>query len=82
MQLINKTDLQFSDISSEKYRQYTFAASDGSDITIRVHAPLYLNVSESGGHRILDAEGVSHYIPPKWIHLEWKTKDGQPHFVK
>jgi hypothetical protein len=78
MELRNKTDLIFTDISSEEWRTYIFF--DGS--TLHIDAPLYLSVSESGGHRILDGAGVSHYVPAKWIHLCWKAKDGQPHFVK
>ena len=54
----NATDLEFVDISSEQWREYQFLGGE----TIRIDAPLKLNVSESGGHRIFDAEGVSHYI--------------------
>lgn len=78
MELRNETGLEFTDISSEEYRVYHF--TDGDRVTIT--APLYLHVSQSGGHRVLDAQGLSHYIPPFWIHLYWKAKDGQPHFVK
>lgn len=74
----NATDLEFTDISSEQWREYQFL--DGQ--AIRIDAPLKLNVSDSGGHRIFDAEGVSHYIPAGWIHLKWTVKDGAPNFVK
>jgi hypothetical protein len=74
----NATDLEFTDISSEQWREYHFL---GGEI-VRIEAPLRLNVSESQGHRIFDADGVSHYIPPSWIHLKWKVKDGAPNFVK
>lgn len=74
----NATDLEFKDISSERYREYRFRGGD----VVRIEAPLKLNVSESGGHRIFDAEGVSHYIPAGWIHLSWVAKDGEPNFVK
>lgn len=74
----NATDLEFKDISSESYREYRFP---GGDI-VRIETPLKLNVSASGGHRIFDAEGVSHYVPAGWIHLSWVAKDGQPNFVK
>lgn len=66
------------DISSERYREYRFLGGD----VVRIEAPLKLNVSESGGHRIFDAEGVSHYVPAGWIHLSWVAKDGEPNFVK
>lgn len=74
----NESGLTFSDISSEKYRSYEF--SNGK--IIRIDEPLKLNVSPSGGHRVFDSEGVSHYIPKGWVHLQWKAKDGSPHFVK
>lgn len=74
----NATDLEFADISSERWREYRFLGNE----TIRIERPLRLNVSESGGHRIFDAEGVSHYIPAGWIHLQWVVEDGAPNFVK
>ena len=74
----NASDLEFTDISSEQWREYRFLGEE----TVRIEAPLRLNVSASGGHRIFDAEGVSHYIPAGWIHLMWMSKDGQPNFVK
>lgn len=74
----NGTDLEFSDISSEQWREYQFLGGE----TIRIDAPLKLNVSESRNHRIFDAHGISHYIPAGWIHLKWKVKDGAPNFVK
>lgn len=74
----NQSDLEFADISSEQWREYRFLG----DETVRIEAPLKLNVSASGGHRIFDAAGVSHYIPAGWIHLMWAAKDGAPNFVK
>lgn len=73
----NQSANKFVDISSEEFRTYVF--SNGSEVTIQ--APLQLSVN-AGGHRLFDAEGVSHYIPKGWIHLKWKAKAGQPHFVK
>ena len=74
----NATKLDFADISSEKWREYRFP---GGDI-VRIEAPQKLNVSDSGGHRIYDAEGVSHYIPAGWVHLKWAAETGAPNFVK
>lgn len=74
----NETDLEFTDISSEKYREYTYP--EGA--TIRIENPLYLHVKEdSGSHRVWDAQGVSHRISPGWIELKWEVKEGEPHFV-
>lgn len=76
-EMINKSGLDFIDISTEKWRKYNFIES-----SVSIDNPLYLNVSKSGGHRILDAQGISHYIPSGWIHLCWEAKEGQPNFVK
>lgn len=75
---INKSGLEFVDISSEHYRTYTFPG--GRSVTI--DEPLKLNVSDSGGHRIFDRQGLSHYVPPGWLQLTWEAKPGRPHFVK
>jgi hypothetical protein len=77
MEFINKSDLEFSDISSEQFREYTFPEGE----TVRIDNPLNLNVSDHG-HRVFDAAGSSHYVPLGWIHLEWQAKEGQPHFVR
>jgi len=73
----NQSSNVFVDISSEQYRTYRFQSGD--EVTIK--QPTHLSVSTSG-HRLFDAEGISHYVPKGWIHLKWKAKDGQPHFVK
>lgn len=65
-----------TDISSEQYREYNF----GTEKLVRIENPLQLKVS-GGGHRVLDAQGISHYIPKGWFHLSWKARDGQPAFV-
>jgi hypothetical protein len=70
--------LEFKDISSEKYREYIFPYFWKGNV--RIKNPLKLHVSESGGHRIIDAQGKSHYIPNKWVHLWWKVKPGCKHF--
>lgn len=78
LELRNESGLEFTDISSEQQREYIFR--DGATATIE--NPLYLNVSDSGGHRILDTQGTCHYIPTGWVWLQWKVKDGAPHFIK
>lgn len=62
------SQLKFSDISTEDFREYVYP-----DMTIRIDGPKELNVSKSGGHRVLDSEGISHYIPSGWRHLRWKA---------
>jgi hypothetical protein len=77
-EFINESELEFADISSEAWREYRFA--DGS--TVRIDNPLKLNVSDSGGHRIFDAQKRSHYIPVGWLHLCWEAKPGHANFVR
>lgn len=67
----------FNDISSEEFRVYEFPNGE----TVRIEAPAVLAVSASGGHRVLDGAGISHYVPTGWHHLYWKAKDGNPAFV-
>lgn len=74
----NESDLVFSDISSEAWREYHFE----SGAKVRIDGPQRLHVSDSGGHRIFDSQGLSHYIPKGWIHLIWETKPGHPNFVR
>lgn len=76
--MINTSELEFVDISTEKFRIYEFARGE----RVRIDSPLQLHVSKSGGHRIFDEHGISHYIPSGWIHLYWRAKPDQPNFVK
>lgn len=64
-------NLEWSNIDHEIYRVYEFP--DG--ISVRIDFPVLLNVSKSGGHRILDKNNISHYIPSGWMHLYWETDD-------
>jgi len=68
-EVIDKTE--WANCDHEIYRTYVFP--DGKTVTIE--RPVLLNVSKSGGHRLLDANDKSHYIPYKWIHLYWETDD-------
>lgn len=76
MEFINKSGLEFIDISSEIYREYRFA-----NLNVRIENPLRLCISDHG-HRIYDGQGISHYIPKGWYQLSWKVKEGCPNFVK
>ena len=71
-------DKEFADISTELYREYVFAKGE----RVRVDSPQWLNVSPSGGHRIIDGQCHSHYIPPKWIHLHWQVGEDEYCFVR
>lgn len=63
--------MKFHDISNEVKRVYQFAAAD-----VIIDNPVKINVSASGGHRVLDQAGISHYIPTGWYHLYWEVKPG------
>lgn len=76
---INESELKFTDISSEIQREYGLVNGN----TLYIGNPLYLHVSESGGHRIYTQDEWCYYIQPKegwWI--KWKVREGKPHFVK
>ena len=75
----NGSNLKLNDISSEEYREYEFFDSKGNQ-TVRIENPLGLNVSKTGGHRVVDAHGVCHYVPGGWKHLSWKAKEGSTTF--
>jgi len=73
----NKIEVEFNDISTEQWRVYEF--KDGK---VRIEKPHWLYVSASGGHRLIDEAGYSHYIPSGWLHLYWLVKEGLPPFVR
>jgi hypothetical protein len=60
----------WSNIDHEIYRTYVFPTNK-----ITIHKPILLKISKNGGHRILDADNISHYIAPGWIHVFWETND-------
>ena len=74
----NKIEVEFHDISQELYRTYAFPGGE----TVTIEEPTFIYVSKSGGHRIIDKKGISHYIPCGWKHLQFKVKDGEPYFVR
>lgn len=78
MELINKTDHKFIDISSEEIRIYIYPSGEA----INIYKPQWLSVDSKNAHRILDINGYSYYIKPDWSAIKWKVKPGQPHFVK
>ena len=77
LDLRNQSGLEFTDISSERWREYLFA--DGE--TVVIDNPLQLHVSQTG-HRILDAQGISHFVPTTWKQLRWEARENAPHFVR
>jgi len=75
----NPSGIEFKDIDDEEFRVYTFVR-DGKIFYVTIREPLKINVSQSGGHRLFDANGDCHYIPAGWIHLRWRAKEGSDHF--
>lgn len=74
----NATDLKFTDISSENWREYVYEQGK----SIFIDKPLKLHVSKSGGHRLFAEDGLSRYVAPGWLEIIWEAKEGHPHFVK
>lgn len=70
------TDFNWKDLNSEAFREYRFPGGD----TVKILEPVKLHVSASGGHRVLDGSGRSHYIPAGWIHLSWVARSGHEPF--
>ena len=67
----------FNDITSEVSRTYRFPNEE----LVTINHPVAINVARGGGHRVIDEEGKSHYIPKGWIKLTWQAKEGEPHVV-
>jgi hypothetical protein len=76
IKLKNESKREFTDISSEEWRSYTFIGDEGQHEE-KIENPQYLSRSASG-HYILDINGVMHFIPIGWVHLKWKA---DPHIV-
>lgn len=69
------SDFEWVSIASEVWRAYVFPEQ-----TVVIDYPTELSVDEDG-HRVLDAQGISHFIPYGWGQLKWETKEGHPKFV-
>lgn len=76
-QITTNPDLKFDSLQDEEFRVYVF--DENTDVFI--DNPVALNVSKSGGHRVLDSKGFSHYIPSGWKHLMWKVRPGNQFFA-
>jgi len=65
---------KFKDISGEAVRVYRFP-----DMGISITEPIALQISQSGGHYVIDSVGQTHYIPAGWRELVWAPKPDIPH---
>jgi hypothetical protein len=61
----------------EEWREYTCC----NGTVVRVEKPVMLYVT-SGAHRVIDAAGLSHYVPRGWVHLCWQASTGAPRFME
>ena len=69
--------LEFKDISTEMYRTYHYLTGD----TFTVQSPIGLNVSKSGGHKIICADSTSYYIRIGWIAISWCKREGEQEWL-
>lgn len=82
------SEVAFVDVSVELFRSYLFPEKTTPDGAVRaanivrVDNPKWLYVAPSGSHRLIDAQGFSHYIPSGWEHLWWKVREGAPAIVR
>jgi len=73
-QLKEVFDGDWKDIGHENYRTYIFI-EEGKVVRLTIEEPAIINISKSGGHRILTKYNESYYIPYKWIGFYFETDD-------
>ncbi len=77
---INVGELEFHDISEEQYRRYYYIDWLGGILTwysFEFKDPIALNVSASGGHKLILSNGKSMYVKPGWIAFEYLPTKGR-----
>lgn len=75
----NGTTHKFHDISAEQLRLYLYPDGDIQ----KIYGPLLLNTQHSsGGHRVFDVQGLSHYVKGGWNRIVWRVYDGEDNFSK
>lgn len=72
---------KWHDITSEEWREYDF----GVEGIVYIEKPVKLNIKRRAdgldSHRVLDSDGISHYIRPGWLEVKWKSKIDAPPFL-
>lgn len=63
--------MTFRYVGNETFRVYVFP-----DAELQIDDPEWVHVSASGGHRVIDKDGIAHYVPPRWFHLWWQKVEG------
>lgn len=70
---------EFVSIKGQEYRYYDVPIlQGGTTVRVQIKDPQWLFVRESGAHEVIDADGLVHYIPKRWVQLTWKNKKGEP----
>lgn len=70
--------LQWIDVSNELWRKYKYP----NGTIERYESPVALVIGSKhrhwggGGHRLVTADGLSHYVPPGWTRLTWQGLKG------
>jgi hypothetical protein len=76
-QVHNPAGLDGFSVTSELWREYVW--EDGFTYKVTLPERLYVKRKESGdSHRVVDADGVVHYVPVGWRILRWTNKPNQP----
>ena len=78
-------ELNFKDVRNENYRTYIFPPPvEGWDNSrMRVDDPEAVSFKAppswvaGGSHRVVTKNGLSVYIPPGWIGIEWEKNAGK-----
>ena len=65
---INK--LIFNSTENEQWREYVW----GDGYVLRITEPLWVNVSKSGGHRVIDKAQRCYYVASGWRYITWEGK--------
>jgi len=73
----NESEYRLINISSESVRRYDFG-----EVEVEINDPLGLVVGETG-HRIVDSEGIIHYVglDGSGFYFNWEVGDDDPHIV-
>ena len=68
----------WQDLSGEQERIYLWLFDECSYV---VENPVALRVSESGGHYVIDKDGIVHYIRSGWNVLSWIPRQDSKYHV-
>lgn len=63
-----------SDVSEESYREYVYPNGD----ILEVQQPVTLYITPTGGHRVVDMNGVTTIPARGWVGIRFKQANGQP----